>query len=241
MWCEARPVNLLVTPPVSSIKKDTRICFCGEYRTFSFSPSSVLPCSSQTPQSITTTKKISTNVKLSIKKKEARCAAHCPVLVFLHTYLLFSPLLPLVLCVLQHLLPPKVKEVGWIGVELQTLLPIVPADVEMKPWSLGKCWYLEEFGRLASDVLLCLTVHYSLKNYSNNHLIIITVAAERGTTPSCFQIWTTVKDGESGRCLFSSPVSCPWPVEVCFPSWNHFTDSSNIFHQLHPLLLSLTL
>lgn len=69
------------------------------------------------------------------KKKEARCAAHCqdPVLVFLHTYLLFSPLLPLVLCVLQHLLSPKVKEVGWIGVELQTLLPIVPADGEEKP------------------------------------------------------------------------------------------------------------
>lgn len=75
------------------------------------------------------------------KKKEARCAARCldSVPVFLHTYLLFSPLLPLVLCVLQHLLSPKVKEIGWVGVELQTLLPIIPADVEKKP---VKSWWV---------------------------------------------------------------------------------------------------
>lgn len=42
------------------------------------------------------------------------------------TYFLFPPLLPLVLCVLQHLLPPQVKKVGRIGVELQALLPIIP-------------------------------------------------------------------------------------------------------------------
>ena len=42
-------------------------------------------------------------------------------------YLLFPLLLPLVLCVLQHLLSPQVKEVGGVGVELQPLLTIIPA------------------------------------------------------------------------------------------------------------------
>lgn len=50
-------------------------------------------------------------------------------LLLVYTYLLFPPLLPLVLCVLQHLFSPKVKEVRWIGVELQALLSIIPADI----------------------------------------------------------------------------------------------------------------
>lgn len=41
-------------------------------------------------------------------------------------YLLFPLLLPLVLCVLQHLLSPQVKEVGGVCVELQPLLTIIP-------------------------------------------------------------------------------------------------------------------
>lgn len=53
-------------------------------------------------------------------------ASEDSALVPAHTYFLFPPLLPLVLCVLQHLLPPQVKEVGRIGVELETLFPIVP-------------------------------------------------------------------------------------------------------------------
>lgn len=44
------------------------------------------------------------------------------------TYLLFPPLLPLVLCVLQHLFPPQIKEIRWICVKLEAFLPIIPAD-----------------------------------------------------------------------------------------------------------------
>lgn len=60
--------------------------------------------------------------------------------MIVQTYLLFPPLLPLVLRVLQHLLSPQVEEVGWIGVELQTLLPVVPADRENKPRNLVTFW-----------------------------------------------------------------------------------------------------
>lgn len=58
-------------------------------------------------------------------------ASEDSALVPAHTYFLFPPLLPLVLCVLQHLLPPQVKEVGRIGVELQTLFPIIPLQKEI--------------------------------------------------------------------------------------------------------------
>lgn len=87
-------------------------------------------CSSQSPQ--------------LQHNKEARCIARCQDPVLVHTYLLFPPLLPLVLCVLQHLLSPKVKEVGWIGVELQTLLPIVPADVRNQEVALDFGWHAGE-------------------------------------------------------------------------------------------------
>lgn len=64
---------------------------------------------------------------------------HCPCTVDMsaffdcHTssislYLLLPFFLPLVLSVLQHLLPPQVKEVGWVSVELQSLLPIIPTE-----------------------------------------------------------------------------------------------------------------
>lgn len=59
-------------------------------------------------------------------------ASEDSALVPAHTYFLFPPLLPFVLCVLQHLLPPQVKEVGRIGVELQTLFPIVPLQKKKK-------------------------------------------------------------------------------------------------------------
>lgn len=63
-----------------------------------------------------------------------------PVLVIVPTYLLFPPLLPLVLRVLQHLFSPQVKEVGRVGVELQTLLPIVPAGRQRKPTNHVALW-----------------------------------------------------------------------------------------------------
>lgn len=58
-----------------------------------------------------------------------------------HTHLLFSPLLPLVLRVLQHLLPPEVEEVGRVGVELEALLPVVPAEEQKEQVQLccGGC------------------------------------------------------------------------------------------------------
>ncbi len=69
-------------------------------------------------------------------------ATNCrdPVLVIVQTYLLFPPFLPLVLRVLQHLLSPQVKEVRRIGVELQALLPIVPAEGEKTPRDLVSFW-----------------------------------------------------------------------------------------------------
>lgn len=78
-------------------------------------------------------------------KKEMKCDPCCQdsVIVPAQTYLLFPPLLPLVLSVLQHLLPPQVKEVGWIGVELQALLSIVSASGQHK--SKRFCYLLADY------------------------------------------------------------------------------------------------
>lgn len=87
-----------------------------------------------------------------------------PVFVIVQTYLLFPLLLPLVLCVLQHLLSPQVKEVGRIGVKLQTLLPIVPADGQKKPISRYKTANQEKWSahQLIMELLLAAGYHTHL-------------------------------------------------------------------------------
>lgn len=100
-------------------------------------------------------------------KKRVRCQD--PVLIIVQTYLLFPPLLPLVLCVLQHLLSPQVEEVGWIGVELQTLLPVVPADRENKPRNLVTFWlasqrssFLPVLLKMTRAAMISLSMYYSI-------------------------------------------------------------------------------
>lgn len=53
-----------------------------------------------------------------------------------------APLLHDVFGVLQHLLLPQVKEVGGIGVKLQGLLPIVPANKHLQTEIRISCFML---------------------------------------------------------------------------------------------------
>lgn len=78
-----------------------------------------------------------------IADHKVKCAALVVVVVL--TYLLFPPLLPLVLRVLQHLLSPQVKEVGRVGVELQAFFPVVPADGQKRRRNRIALWLLCSF------------------------------------------------------------------------------------------------
>lgn len=86
----------------------------------------------------TSTNEESALSSLEQHSKDARSRA-CPH-THTHTHLLFPSLLPLVLRVLQHLLSPQVKEVGWVGVELQALLPIIPAGDQKNHIQLMSWW-----------------------------------------------------------------------------------------------------
>ena len=55
-------------------------------------------------------------------------------------YLLLPLLFPLVLCVLQHLFLPQVKEVGWVSVELKCFLVVIPTETDTrKVTQVNKC------------------------------------------------------------------------------------------------------
>lgn len=130
-WYEARHVNLSVNHPVGLFKQDTSICVSQE-----------ASCSLSSHVFLRANLMCSCTGSPNAHQEKVKCTVHCwhHVLVTVQTYLLFPPLLPLVLCVLQHLLSPQVKEVGWIGVELQTLLPIVPAEGPEKTRNLVTFW-----------------------------------------------------------------------------------------------------
>lgn len=101
--------------------------------------------------------------------KNRRCpqcgsTARTPALVLAHTHththLLFPSLLPLVLRVLQHLLPPQVEEVGWVGVELQALLPVIPAEGQKNHIQLMSWWVYTTFyygAKLKKNIMVSAT------------------------------------------------------------------------------------